>query len=191
MSSRPGEHQDEHVETVRLYALQALPGSEVPLVEAQIAACAECRQELEALRPVLEALASWPTDVLRPSTSLWDRLERRITAETGRKAVPPSPRAEPEWEDVAPGISCKVLATDEASGRVSMVLRMAPGAEYPRHTHAGLEELHMLDGELLVNETTLVAGDYHRSEPGSSDHRVWSKTGCTGILITSTRDVLR
>ena len=52
--------------------------------------------------------------------------------------------AEPEWEEVAPGISCKLLATDAATDRVSMLVRLAPGADYPPHRHAGLEELYLL-----------------------------------------------
>src|SRR5207253_10663016 len=63
--------------------LQVLPASEVPVVEAHISGCAECRREMEALRPIIAGFVSWPTDVLRPSTSLWERLARRIAAETG------------------------------------------------------------------------------------------------------------
>jgi quercetin dioxygenase-like cupin family protein len=192
MSSGSGEHAQDHLEAVCLYALRALPASEVPAVEAQISACADCRQELLTLRPIVDAFVSWPTDVLRPSTSLWDRLTRRIAAETGQPVLPaPLSPPEPEWEEAAPGISCKLLATDTENGRVSMLVRLAPGAEYPPHTHAGVEELHMLEGELLVNDKTLYPGDYLRSEPGTSDHRIWSETGCTGVLLTSTRDVLR
>ena len=175
-----------------LYALQALPASEVPLVEAQISACADCRQELETLRPIIGAFVSWPTDVLRPSASLWERLARRIAAETGQAVVPAPPRpAEPEWEEVAPGISCKLLATDTEKNRVSMLVRLAPGADYPPHTHAGVEEVHMLQGVLIVDDKKLYPGDYLRSEPGTADHRVWSETGCTCVLLTSTRDILR
>lgn len=192
MSVDGAEHARDHQDSVYLYALQALPVSEVPAVEAQISACEGCRRELATLRPVLHALAAWPTDVLRPSTSLWDRLARRIGEETGQPPMAEPPRPPPpEWEEVAPGISCKLLATDADQGRVSMLVRLAPGAEYPPHTHAALEELHMLDGELMVDEKKLQAGDYLRSEPGTSDRRVWSERGCTGVLITSSRDILR
>jgi ChrR Cupin-like domain len=191
MSSGSGEHERDHLESVCLYALQALPASEVPLVEAQISACAYCSQELRRLRPILSAFVSWPTDVLRPSTSLWERLSRRIAVETGQPVLPAPPRpAEPDWEEAAPGISCKLLATDSERHRVSMLVRLAPGAEYPPHTHAGLEELHMLEGELMVDDKKLYPGDYLRSEPGTADRRVWSETGCTGVLLTSTQDVL-
>ena len=69
-------------------------------------------------------------------------------------------------------------------------MRLAPKTDYPPHTHAGRETLHLLDGELWINDRKLYPGDYNRAEPGTSDARVWSETGCTCVLITSTRDVL-
>jgi quercetin dioxygenase-like cupin family protein len=193
MSSGSGAHERDHLDAVFLYALQTLPASELPVVEAQISACAECRQELETLRPIIDAFVAWPTDVLRPSASLWERLARRISAETGQAPLVPAPqrRAGPEWEEVAPGISCKLLATDTEKDRVSMLVRLAPGADYPPHDHAGVEELHLLHGELRVDDKKLYPGDYLRSEAGTGDQRVWSETGCTCVLLTSTRDALR
>jgi quercetin dioxygenase-like cupin family protein len=179
-------------EQVCEYALQALPHSEMRDAEAHISACRDCQQELERLRPMVDAFASWPTDILRPPPSLWDRLAQRISAETGEEpiAAPQTRWSEPDWEDVGSGISCKLLATDRDTGRVSMLVRLAPGAAYPPHTHAGLEELHLLDGELWIDDRKLLPGDYNRGEPGTGDQRVWSETGCTCVLITSHRDVL-
>jgi hypothetical protein len=48
----------------------------------------------------------------------------------------------------------------------------------------------MLGGVLIVDDKRLYPGDYLRSEQGTADHRVWTETGCTCVLITSTRDVL-
>ena len=191
--SSESRHHDRELESVLLHALQALPPSEVPVVEAHLSACAECRRELETLRPIINTFVSWPTDVLRPSASLWERLARRIAAEAGQEPVVPPPRrqAEPEWEEAAPGISCKLLATDPEKGRVSMLVRLAPGAAYPPHNHAGVEELYLLHGELMIDDKKLYPGDYNRAEAGSADQRVWSETGCTCVLLTSTRDVLR
>jgi hypothetical protein len=192
MNAGSSEHGRDHLESVCLYALQALPASDVRAVEGQISACAECRQELHTLRPIVSAFVAWPTDILRPSTSLWERLAGRIAAETGRPVSPEPPRPpEPEWEEAAPGITCKLLATDTETHRVSMLVRIAPGVEYPPHTHAGVEELHMLEGDLMVDDKKLSAGDYLRSEPGTADRRVWSESGCTGVLLTSTLDILR
>jgi anti-sigma factor ChrR (cupin superfamily) len=174
------------------YALQALPAGEAAAAEAHIASCPECRRELESLRAVVDRFVAWPGDVLRPTTALGERLARRIAAETGREPVlPPAQRwAEPDWEEVAPGIQCKLLATDTQRHRVSMLVRLAPGASYPAHTHAGEEELHLLDGELWIDERKLLPGDYNYGPPGAGDDRVWSETGCTCLLVTSTEDVL-
>ena len=175
------------------YILQSSHPSEVATAEAHIAACPDCRRELESLRPVVNQFVAWPTDVLRPTTSLQARLAHRIAEESGKQPVLPPARAwsEPEWERVAPGIECKLLATDTERHRVSMLVRLAPDGSYPAHTHAGVEELHLLDGELWIDERKLFPGDYNYGAPGTGDQRVWSETGCTCLLVTSTKDVLR
>jgi anti-sigma factor ChrR (cupin superfamily) len=71
-----------------------------------------------------------------------------------------------------------------------MLVRLAPGAAYPPHTHAGVEELYLLHGQLIIDGRTLYPGDYNRGESGACDQLVWSETGCTCVLLTSTRDVL-
>ena len=130
--------------------------------------------------------------MLRPSASLRDRLAERLAAETGGAPIASAPmrRAEPEWQEAAPGIAVKLLATDTARNRVSMLVRLAPGTDYPPHRHEGIEELHLLDGELRVDARILQPGDYLRAEPGSVDNRVWSETGCTCVLMTSLRDAI-
>ena len=182
----------EHSEVTCAYAAQALKSSEVAAAEAHIASCLDCQREVDSLQPVLNRFVSWPTDVLRPTTSLQARLALRIAEENGEQPVLPLLRqwSEPEWEQVAPGIECKLLATDTESHRVSMLVRLAPGASYPAHTHAGVEELHLLDGELWIDERKLFPGDYNYGAPGTGDERVWSETGCTCVLVTSTKDVL-
>ena len=193
MSSTPHLNHCEMSELTCAYALQVLPTGEVTEIKEHIASCSDCQREVESLRPVLNQFVSWPTDVLSPSTSLQERLARRIAEETGEQPVLPLARqwSEPEWEQVAPGIECKLLATDTETHRVSMLVRLAPGASYPAHIHAGVEELHLLDGELWIDERKLFPGDYNYGAPGAGDERVWSETGCTCVLITSTKDILR
>jgi len=192
MSPGPDPNQCEKAELVCAYGLGALNVGELAAAQAHIATCPDCRRELESLRPVIDRFASWPTDVLRPSPSLQDRLALRIAKETGKEPVrPPQQWSEPEWEQVAPGIQCKLLATDTQRRRVSMLVRLAPGAAYPAHRHAGVEELHLLHGELWIDERKLFPGDYNYGAPGAGDDRVWSETGCTCVLVTSIDDVLR
>jgi anti-sigma factor ChrR (cupin superfamily) len=165
-------------------ALGTLDPNEVPAMEAHVAACSDCRQDMVTVSRIVASFAFWPTDVLRPSPSLWGRVARRIAAEAGGE---PAPRAARRW---APGISCKLLATDTDRNCVSMLVRLAPGVEYPPHLHSGVEELHLLDGELWIDEKKLLPGDYNRAEPDTADSHVWSETGCTCVLVTSSRDVL-
>jgi anti-sigma factor ChrR (cupin superfamily) len=176
----------------RAYALEVLPISEVSATQAHIVTCSVCQRELESLRPVVNQLVSWPTDVLRPSSSLQTRVALRIAEESGTSPVLPSAQrwSEPAWEQVAPGIECKLLATDMERQRVSMLVRLTPGANYPGHTHASVEELHLLDGELWIDQRKLHPGEYYEAAPGTGDGRVWSETGCTCVLITSTKDLL-
>ena len=175
------------------YAVQALAPGEVAAAEAHIAACPDCRRELESLRPVVDSFAAWPTDLLRPTTSLRARLAPGSPRRPASRRCPPCGQAwsEPDWEEVAPGIECKLLATDTERHRVSMLVRLAAGASYPAHIHAGVEELHLLDGELWIDERKLFPGDYNYGAPGATDERVWSETGCTCLLVTSINDVLR
>jgi anti-sigma factor ChrR (cupin superfamily) len=188
----PSESPCEQAELTCAAALQALPDDEGAAMQVHIAGCRKCRREMAGLRPVVGQFVHWPTDVLCPTALLQPRLALRIAEETDQ---PPLLRrslrwSEPAWEQVAPGIECKLLATDCDRHRVTMLVRLAPNARYPAHTHAGTEELHLLDGELWIEERKLLAGDYSYATPGSSDEHVWSETGCTCLLITSTKDVL-
>lgn len=180
-------------ELVSLYAVGALRASEASAVEAHIARCGHCRDEFEALRWVVDSFRSSQADLLRPSESLWQRLEGRIGQDAAERRPPKEPQvwSEPEWEDVAPGISCKILANDSENNRITMLVRLAPGVDYPPHTHADVEELYLLWGALWIDGRKLHPGDYNRAERGTADRRVWSETGCTCVLITSTRDTLR
>jgi anti-sigma factor ChrR (cupin superfamily) len=181
------------LELVHALALGALSATEAADVRLHEQTCETCRAELEALRPVVAAFVDWPTDVLRPSP-LWHRLAERIASDPNKRPGPSSHRTPSRtfaWNEVAPGIFCKLLATDEANKRVSMLVRLAPGVEYPPHRHAGLEELHLLSGELFIDDRKLYPGDYNVAQPGTADARVWSETGCTCVLMTSIEDEFR
>jgi hypothetical protein len=173
---------------VALYVVHALPQHEATTMHAHLQTCDECARELQSLQPVLSTFASWPTELLSPPDTLWERLAQRV----GAPVSSPDPEAlvELAWENVGPGIACKFLSEDTDQHRISMLVRLAPGAEYPSHTHAGTEELHLLQGELWIDDRKLFAGDYFRAEAGSFDRRVWSETGCTCVLMTSTLDTL-
>jgi hypothetical protein len=176
-------------ELTTAFALGILPADEAALAEAHAKDCFDCGRELVCLGALAERFAAWPTDILRPPQSLRHRFSERLAGASVSPAA--AEWSEPDWEQVAPGIECKLLATDEERHRVSMLVRLERGASYPPHTHAGPEELHLLHGELWIDERKLVPGDYNFGAPGDGDDRVWSETGCTCVLITSIKDILR
>ena len=192
MSSSQGD-RCEQSEITCAYAARALDENEVVAAEAHIASCRDCQRELESLRTVVDRFGFWPTDLLRPTASLQMRLALRVAEETGKDPVLPSGRSwsEPRWEQVAPGIECKLFAVDTERHRVSMLVRLEPGARYPAHTHAGVEHIHLLSNELWIDDRKLFPGKYNYGALGASDESVWSETGCTCVLITSTKDRLR
>jgi hypothetical protein len=135
MSSTSEHERCPYADEVSLFALHALPAAESAVIGTHIASCIACQKDLASLQPVIEAFAVWPVDVLRPSDALWDQLTKRITVAadgTTRGAHTPS-WTEPDWEDVAPGICCKLLSNDVQRDRVCMLVRLAPATEYPPH----------------------------------------------------------
>lgn len=197
MSSSRDDDRCERRDLVASYALAALERSEAELMDAHLPTCAECQREYEALSSVTSTLSAWGARTLPSPAPLWDRLAERIASEPRNNAVASSPSPsvpawrEPRWMEAAPGITCKLLSTDAEADRVSMLVRLAPDTAYPSHRHAGLEELYLLEGELWIEDRKLRPGDYNRAEPGTSDQRVWSETGCMCLLITSPSDQLR
>lgn len=190
MSSETAKPACVQAELVSALAMGALSAEEASTTEAHVRMCALCEKDLESMRAVVGSFAAWPMDVLRPTPSLWNRLVQRMGKGSAEPVGPAPITNEPDWDEVAPGLGCRLLATDTENARVSMLVRLSPGAEYPPHTHAGVEELHLLDGELWIDDRKLFPGDYHRAESGTADERVWSETGCTCVLITSINDRL-
>jgi anti-sigma factor ChrR (cupin superfamily) len=116
-----------------------------------------------------------------PPLELRARLLEQAAAEP-RPFVKPA--GDGTWEDWLPGLSRRILYADEANGRVTMLLRLAPGGRLPAHPHPGVEEVYILEGELYADDgRVLRPGDYQRSEGGSRHGEQWSVGGCTALLI--------
>lgn len=90
-----------------------------------------------------------------------------------------------------PGIEEKFLAHDDERGFTTRLLRFAPGTRYPKHRHAGTEEIFVLEGSLTINGLMLSAGDYCRSDPGTEEMDTFSEAGGMAIVISSDRDEIR
>ena len=81
------------------------------------------------------------------------------------------------------GIFVKILRFDEQQQRPpSILLKFEPGAKYPYHNHPGGEEIFVMQGTCMVNDTLLNAGDYLYTPPGFK-HAVQTDTGCELLFI--------
>lgn len=94
-----------------------------------------------------------------------------------------------EWIAASiPGVAYKVLGRDPEKSRTTRLVRFSPGMRYPRHRHAGTEEIFLIEGELSVNGASLKAGDYCRSEPGSEERDTFTDVGALAMIISSDLD---
>lgn len=81
------------------------------------------------------------------------------------------------------GISVISLHYDEEKQRsTTILLRFEPGASYPYHNHPGGEEIFVLSGEAILENTVLSEGDYLYT-PVNYKHSVTSQTGCTLLFV--------
>jgi anti-sigma factor ChrR (cupin superfamily) len=87
-----------------------------------------------------------------------------------------------DWEPTKyPGVDIKVLYRD-ASGKLTSLTRMAPGARLPRHRHVGIEQSYVLEGTLVDDDGACTAGNFVHRRPGSV-HDAWSPDGCVVLGI--------
>lgn len=87
------------------------------------------------------------------------------------------------WTRLAEGVETRTLFVDRHARRVTMVVRLAPGATYPAHYHAGAEECLVLQGDLRVGDYVLGPGDYQRAPQGSWHGEQRTMTGCVCVVI--------
>lgn len=155
--------------------------------------------EPEIDEAVWEALALSVPGV-EPRPSVRERLLARVRAEANpspppegffriRPGVTGVRTSTAAWTaSPIPGIEYKRIARDPERGTQTQLVRFAPGARYPRHRHAGTEEIFLLEGTVQVNGVLLRAGDYCRSDPGTEELGTYSETGGLALIVSSERD---
>jgi anti-sigma factor ChrR (cupin superfamily) len=155
--------------------------------------CKACNDELRELSPLVDQLLGAVTPVVvDPSVGV--RLAARIIEDqpAARHSNPEDPSSmflvradQGQWRPAdAPGIEVKTLFVDRELKRASVLVRMAPGAVYPIHSHIGAEECLVVQGDLVIGDVVLHAGDYQRTPPGFQQAEQTTRTGCL-LLISS------
>jgi anti-sigma factor ChrR (cupin superfamily) len=125
-----------------------------------------------------------------PRASLRERVLAHVEGHTDVRLDPSKgltfvSASEGAWQEMAPGVSAKILFLDRASRRATALVRMAPGSHYAPHRHAEAEELYVLEGGCFCGGRELRAGDYHRAEAETEHHDTSSDDGCLLLVISS------
>ena len=174
-----------------------------------LAHCDVCRAEVETLSRAARDL-TLVAPVMTPPPELWQRVLQRV-----QKSETRSGEATQIWKNwssdargstpdftfqaadaqafeptAVPGIEARKLFVDREQGRVTMLVRMQPGASYPPHVHADFEECFVLSGDLSVGTQRMNAGDYQRAETGSTHAVQSTEKGCVLLLVSSLHDEL-
>lgn len=92
--------------------------------------------------------------------------------------------AELDWQQLGPGIRCKVLYRDPVNDAATVLFRFAPGTQAPMHEHMGLEQTYVIEGSLSDHDGTVHAGDLAIRDAGSV-HQAFTETGSLHIAFFS------
>jgi anti-sigma factor ChrR (cupin superfamily) len=86
------------------------------------------------------------------------------------------------WIETAPGNKMKVIYHDAATGMLTILSRLEPGAGIPAHVHEDLEQTYVLEGSLVDDEGECTAGNFVIRAKGSR-HAPTAPNGCTMLVF--------
>lgn len=130
-------------------------------------------QRIEDAEDSLAPLSLAAGDIA-PPPGLWSRIKAAIDSEAwaleGRTIIELD---KGDWQPVVPGIEAKLMWDSQTS-----LLRCAPGAILPDHSHDGNEHLLVLSGDLIIGGRTFLAGDYIGNRAGYDCFPHTTRMGC-------------
>jgi quercetin dioxygenase-like cupin family protein len=186
-------------ELAPLYALGILDESERCFVEDQITNYPELAAELDMFQTSVAAMFYH-----LPPISLAVDLKKRLFQRIGVDLTEESPDHLPVRTNIVsnlvvrshnltwrpyrtPGVMVAVLHINPIQQKVTALVKAESGVRYPTHRHAGVEEIFMLAGDLVIGEEVYGQGDYIRSPQGSV-HTPETQGGCMFFVSTSLND---
>jgi hypothetical protein len=91
-------------------------------------------------------------------------------------------QAQAQWDDFGPGIKRLLLRNHE--GHATVLYRAQANAQVPLHRHQFAEQCYMVEGDLYLDDTLLLAGDYEYA-PAESTHEL-TQTRSGALLLSHT-----
>ncbi len=186
---QPATACGECFELAPLYAAGALEPERASALEEHLrSGCPACLAEVRALKDTAAELA-YALPPRQPRAGLRTRLMDRIAPppQASLRVLVRANRI--EWRPAGvPGVMMKRLFVDKATGSVTSLLKVEPGAVYPAHRHAGLEQTYVLDGDVIFNDHELDTGDYEAALAATDHSSVTTREGCLLLLINNQHD---
>ena len=92
-----------------------------------------------------------------------------------------------EWSPLGfPGSSLGVLHSDPATGAMTILIRMSPGASIPAHSHTKADEaLYVLEGDFVEAGVTSGPGTFYAAKARVPHGPHTTVRGCTVLLALS------
>lgn len=166
---------------VAWYALDLLDRAERDVFEVELIHQEWLQAELNQITETLACLSYLATPVT-PAPDLKARLQRRLQAEPNPPARVIQRVSDRQWQlHPVAGVKVAPLHLDAEKREMVALMQGEAGAYYPVHRHAGPEEIYMLEGDLIIYNTVLTAGDYIRSVP-ESQHPHRTLGGCLCLV---------
>ena len=92
------------------------------------------------------------------------------------------------WRELAPGIEFKMLLWDTPNQSKSFLLRVAAGTRMPEHNHRAFEECLVIEGDFMLGEIRLSAGDFHCAAINALHGETYTEHGVTVYLRANIDD---
>lgn len=175
---------DETIDTLAgEYVLGTLTDNESAEFERRMAIDPDALKAVAAWQARMRPLAEGDIEEVPPSAAVWKQIKTRIAA--SRVEPMSTIRADDgEWQELAPGVTKKMLHLDEATQMQSYLVRFEPGSRFASHDHPADEECMMIEGDVRFGDIMLRAGDYHLARKHNPHGDAYSENGAL-IFIRS------
>lgn len=168
-------NDDELAEQISLAALEFLSPAEV----------AALPRDLVSLDREAVALLAAEVNPVAPPPGLRVRLMNRVAAHQELQPAAEVRTFDGGWRTTGlPGIDYKPLYHDKPSGMFTQLLRMQPGARYPRHRHHDDEQCLVLEGDVRWGEIRYLKGDFVTSKAGTVHPTLETEQGNVLLIIS-------
>ena len=195
MTAMETKHGTEaFAEVLTCYAFDLLDPEESREVADHVGECAACAAEVKSLR---EAAADIPYALpdVNPHPRVRERVLANLNGNRRTQLEQPLPgvfvmrRSQQKWRKTPyEGVEYKILYVDNETKNVTSLLKLQPGAAYPAHHHAGVEQCLVLEGTVRIGQIMLESGDFEYANAGTEHAVVQSDTGCVLMLISNQDD---